>query len=436
MSSVPTEPIETVAPFQEAAVQRGSLNQIARFGYCYAPFLTVPIVLALFATSLFQVLGLIGVLLLLGLRWGAYGAPIARTRINLPLFVVLIMVAFSLSMSPVPTLAVSAACKIVAGVLVFYVVFDNINSVSDMWRITALLVMGGLGLAYVATGTAQWMNNKIFSWDEFYNQEWFRFGPELNPNRIAGMIVPMVPVALCLMFSRVRRYQILGAIGVGPMLLVLVLLQARGALIALAIGLVLFLCLAQPRLTPVLVIVISAGAILFTLIPSLIPRSLLALDSAASLPLSLAYRADLWKRSLLFLVESPFIGTGLAAFPTLAEQHPIFQGIYTYSTPHNTYLQVGLDIGILGALAFMLIVGIALYTLWQAYRNQLAPPLAIGLLTALTVLALDGIVGVVFWASKNGVILWVLLSLAVAFFKLAKGQTDVPVKSNPMEPRS
>lgn len=436
MSSVATESVEAVAPLQEAAVQRGSLTQLARFGYCYALFMAVPIVLALFATPLFQVLGLVGVLLLLGLRWAAYGAPVAQTRINLPLLVVLFMVAVSLSMSPVPILAVSAACKILAGVLVFYVVFDNINSVVDMWRITALLVIGGLGLAYVATGTAQWMNNKIFSWDEFYNQAWFRFGPDLNPNRIAGMIVPIVPLALCLMFSRVRRYEILGAIGLGPMLLVLVLLQARGALIALAIGLVLFLCLAQPRLTPVLVIVIAVGAILFTLIPSLIPRSLLALDSAASLPLSLVYRVDLWARSLQFLVESPFIGTGLAAFPMLAEQHPIFQGIYTFSTPHNTYLQVALDIGILGGLAFIFIIGIALYTLGQAYRNHFAPPLVIGLLTALTVLALDEIVGVVFWASKNGVILWVLLSLAVAFFKLGKGQTDAPLKLNPIESRS
>lgn len=69
--------------------------------------------------------------------------------------------------------------------------------------------------------------------------------------------------------------------------------------------------------------------------------------------LSLENRFDYWKTSLQIIKHDPFLGIGLGNFKTLYTHYQ--QNIWSYSvSPHNIFLLLATEIGILGTLFFVL----------------------------------------------------------------------------------
>lgn len=130
-------------------------------------------------------------------------------------------------------------------------------------------------------------------------------------------------------------------------------------------------------------------------------------------------RMEVWKRGVGYMLHHPVFGVGLGAFPVaegtispLAARQS-YGGGAKWSAAHSSYVQVGGELGIGGALLFLAL-------LWTAFRgvtrrggghHPLAPPIA----ASLVAYAVSG----AFLSQAYATVLYAILALAVGAARLA-----------------
>ncbi len=89
-------------------------------------------------------------------------------------------------------------------------------------------------------------------------------------------------------------------------------------------------------------------------------------------------RMAIWQRGFGYMVDRPLTGVGLAAFPTaegtispLAERQMFGRGV-KWSAAHNSFVQIGAELGVLGLLVFASMVFGALLMAARLARDALA----------------------------------------------------------------
>ena len=387
-------------------------------------WLLVPVSLLLLLPSPWMSLGFVGALFVFLLRWFVNRSPLPVSRANLPILILLLMTAIGFEISPALDLAVLTAAQVVASVTIFYVLLDWMRSPQDQWRVIAVLVLLSVAVAFAAPFTVQWTINKLFGLPAFYDEIWPRLGKESNPNIVAGAIVPMIPLCLVLIEKGTRFWRGLGAFSLAPLLIVSILLQSRGAMFALMVGIAVWVALHWKWTIPAMVIMLAIALILGSLVEGQPVLQLMYGQAGVSSGSSFVQRQDLWTQSIYLIRQSPWVGIGLNAYARIGSI------VYPYSPEHpglevphahNLFLQIALDTGIIGLAAFVVLIGLAIRAAWQAYRASNEKHLAIGVLSALAVLLAHGFGDVVVWGTaKSSVVLWILLGIAFAFDKVRK----------------
>jgi len=135
-------------------------------------------------------------------------------------------------------------------------------------------------------------------------------------------------------------------------------------------------------------------------------------------------RLELWQRASLMLRDFPLTGIGMGQF------EPVLHAIYVpMLTPpgefvphaHDIFLQLGLDLGIPGGLAFVwLLVGF-FRALWQAYRRLDDLELraaTVGLLAGMSSFLVYGLTDAIVVGSRGAIVTWLFLGLGVALARL------------------
>ncbi len=89
-------------------------------------------------------------------------------------------------------------------------------------------------------------------------------------------------------------------------------------------------------------------------------------------------RGYIWSRSLPLLKNTLIFGTGPDTFAIAFPQHDIYGKMYAYGDmwqvvdkPHNLYLQIAINTGVVSLLAFLFLVG---YYLYRSFRLYLSNP--------------------------------------------------------------
>ncbi len=349
-------------------------------------------------------------------RWSALGAPFPVSRANLPLTILLALTAIGFAISPAPDLAVITAAQVVAGVTVFFVALDRLQTPEDLWRGAMVLVVLGVGFAVIAPFTANWGSEKLFGLTDFYKQWEPRLPKTTNTNILAGALAPIVPIALALALRRERWSRALGAIALAPLIAITILLQSRGALFALALGVAVWAMLYRPALFA-LIPLAAVGAWYANSGAEIWGVSAWIHDAISTpVPGTFLMRQDIWAQSIHLIRESPWVGVGLNAYvriaPTAWPHTPATPGIAP-THAHNLLLQVALDTGVCGVAAFATLLLYAWRATWRAYRADAEKHLAIGVLAAFVVVLAHGLGDVAMWGTaKSSVVLWLLLALA------------------------
>lgn len=393
------------------------MQKLAQTVSAHAHWLALPIALLLLFPSPWMWLGFLAAPVLWLARWRAHGTPFPATVLNLPLVIFLTMVAFGFALTPAPDLALATVGQLIAGVTIFFALIDYLDEPQHIWIVTSSLAMLGVAFALVAPFTVSWSANKLFGLPAFYEAWWPHLAEETNPNILAGALAPIVPIALALVVQGERRRQILGAVALAPILLILILLQSRGAIFGLAIGLVVWLALYNRWVLPFVPFGILAILAINNAMGAVSLANLFYGETNTGSPGTLLQRQDLWLQSLFLIRQSPVFGIGLSGYPRLAPTAWPNSPTQPGGSPnhaHNLFLQLALDTGVLGLAAFTAMLWLALRSVWAARQVQTHRHLAIALFASLIVLIVHGLGDVIVWGTaKSSIVMWVLLAMAL-----------------------
>lgn len=238
----------------------------------------------------------------------------------------------------------------------------------------------------------------------------------VNQNVAAGVLVLALPPALALLLDGGARWpgRLLGLLLLLLLGAALVLTQSRGGVLAGAVGLATVLPARRRGLgwLPVAALV-AAGALLWQ--QGLATQ---ALDFFGRNPLFGGWdgRLELWRRAHYALQDFPLTGVGPGNFAVAVPAlYPFFHFAADSVPPHahNLFLQIGLDLGVVGLVAMAAIYLLALRLLWQLLRGAVRPNpwwLAAGSAGSFVALLTHGLLDATLWGTRPAFMPWLLLA--------------------------
>lgn len=386
---------------------------------------------------------------LLLIAWLATGGYRTKTLSTLPyaapLFFFLLVQPLGISRVVDWTVAWPKLACLALGLLALAVI-ATVGGRPNSFAITVCLTIIGLGggIALIALVGTDWPEEKWLPFDSIYEHL-----PRLisgivpgqpagriHPNEVAGVLTPMVPLAWAGLLATFvpsglsRQGPLTGPAGrallAAAALLVtavVVLTESRSAYAGLAIAPLILLgwWLARrdrsPRaralgLAGLLAGILAAGWLLLRLIASW-PRT--AGVGMHSLP----ERFEIWRGGVEILAAQPVTGVGPGQFSSV-----LFSTFRLQSNPettyvphaHNFFLQIGLDYGVFGFAAFLLLlIGYfgSLRTAGQAGDRGVSL-ICVGLALGLVSFLIYGLTDALALGARGAITFWVVLGLGAA----------------------
>lgn len=270
-------------------------------------------------------------------------------------FLVLCGGLFSLSSA-----SIKPSLLMVCLIMSYFLTVGLITSREWLVRCSSAAVISGVlislyGLAIYFTGggysSKAWLDSEMFS----------SIGRRAvatleNPNMLGEYLILIIPIALGMLFGRgegMRRISAFFSLGVLGVCLILT--WSRGAWLGLIFGVLLFLLMWNRRSIWIIFAGIASLPLMMTVLPSSIVSRFTSIGNMADS--STSYRVHIWRATVNMIYDNAFsgIGVGEGAWNKLYPLYA-FQGVETAPHSHNLYLQIWLEIGIVGLLAFLVFI--------------------------------------------------------------------------------
>ena len=174
-----------------------------------------------------------------------------------------------------------------------------------------------------------------------------------NPNMLGEYLILVIPVAVAMFIGRGEGLRKLSAfLCIGIMGACLVLTWSRGAWLGLIFAALLFLFMWHRRSMWLVLLGIASIPVLPSILPASIVSRFTSIGNMADS--STSYRMYIWRASVDMIADNPFsgIGIGEGAWDRL---YPLYtyMGVEAAPHSHNLYLQIWLELGVVGILAFV-----------------------------------------------------------------------------------
>ena len=372
------------------------------------------------------VLGTIG-LYLVG-RWQTRTFSVVRTGLEVPTGLLLLAGLLGIAVSPdhVGALGIYRA-YFVEPVLLFYVALDLLRTERDFRTVLAGFAAGSAVFALLNLG-AWVVALATHATIETGN------APEAlytSPNAVAMFLEPPVAVAggFALYSSRRRdRFVALGCLAL--LLPALILTLSRAGLLTLAVlAVVAVVTMPQRRLRVALLGGALVSGVAIARIPFVWVRLRRQLDP--NYPFNtFEGRLQIWHDTLNMLRDHPIAGAGLRAYSIVMRPYVSTNRIPELY-PHDVFLAMWSELGILGLVAFVLLLATLLWRGWRAYVSAegFARPLLWGASTAFIAIAVHGLFDTPYFKNDLAVEFWTVAALEVAaitaFVRSATGNPGV-----------
>ncbi len=319
------------------------------------------------------------------------------------------------------------------------------------WLIAVMLGGIGIGLALLGPAILPDIPQKIFLFSEDLTTsrpaDFFNAGETVNSNVLAGGLLLPIPLlaALGLRCNWLKRRWLppLILIPTLVMLTTLLLVQSRGAYLAVALSLLIVVTLRWPWAGLIALIAGVAAGVALSLNGVLLFAA--AIGSSGSIT-SLSGRWEVWERALQAFGDFILTGIGIGTFDlVIPALYPYIEIKNVIPHAHNLFLQIGVDLGLPGMLLYLWLFGSACWIFIDIVRNggqlntvEVSEPssrrarqsqrhqlrrqaalrwaLAVGGLAALVALLIHGLVDAVMWGTKLSFIGWLLFALAGALY--------------------
>ena len=386
--------------------------------------------------------------------WRKYsGWLFRRSPGDWPLLLLFIMTLVSLIVSPLPGQSLRAVVPLIGGLIAYELMARWPMTSSRLGWSWWGLILSGVLLSFLAPPGMLSPQHAAFRWLPVWNYLRGRLPDTFNENVIAGTLVVLVPFAVARVLLGWRRGSWQGWPPIPPctrgsiggwvgwwtasllaslgMLLVLALASSRGAYLATFVSLSLLLGLSWPRAWPALILLVAVAAIACGMLLGW--RQMASALLAGGAIKTMEQRAEIWSRALYIIQDFPLTGVGIGCFqPIVAHIYPLFllaQG--TVSHAHNLYLQVAVDLGLPGLVAYLAILGLSFHLALRAYRRfTLEGERHLGLLSAaclasLTGTCVHGLLDSAAWGNKGAFLPWIVLGLCAALASFGRDRAPI-----------
>jgi O-antigen ligase len=326
--------------------------------------------------------------------------------------------------APDAAAAGSNAFRLALGVILVFVVFTAVREPRHLRWVLWSFIAGALFSAAVGLATTSPEAGMAAP------EEGRLAGGIADPNELAAILVPALALAafaLAAVTNAIARWAL--AISVVVFAICLFLTESRGGLVALVVILVASVAFAgrwRPQVVALALVVAGLGVAYYTLFAP--PESLQRLTHF--LAGGGTGRTDLWAVAGEMIRDHPILGVGVGNFqvvePTYAYGTINLENVkFIVDTPkvaHNTYLEVFAELGIVGIVAFVGIVGGALWKAPDAIRTFMRSgdfsneALARGLLVGLAGM----LAAYLFVSGQYEKQLWLLVGLTAALPSVAR----------------
>ncbi len=358
--------------------------------------------------------GLLMLVVACGLRWVRTRILMPHTGLELPLLVFLGTAGLATWLAVEQGNALLQLARMLAAWVLFYAVVQSDKRLHP-WLVAGVTLLT-LGLAiywplqhdYSASpGKFPWIT-QLGLW---INQHLPAIpGPSIHPNVAASTLAPGLAfsVALVIWASKRRPWlAIFSILSTVIILATLLLTSSRGGWLAVTTtGLLAVLALIQrkwfrgkiPRRlywgSTVLI------AVLFLALITLVGYWEPLLGQVPDPSGSVHGRLELWNQVLLLIGDAPFTGFGLMGFRMVYATYGILIHVPIQDHAHNTYLEVGLEQGLIGLFALLWGMAVLLYWAWLAIENDQRVRWGWAGLAAIGILTVHGIFDVVFYVTR------------------------------------
>jgi O-antigen ligase len=324
----------------------------------------------------FLVPAVLAAVLVYGVLISRDGRRLARPRLALavPAFVGVGLLSSLLAMDPAQT--VTKAFLLLAALTVFLGVFQICR---DRDRLTvvvagvvlAVLIAGIQGILQQANG--QYSTEGFLANGQFVGRVQGSFG---HPNQYGGFIAVLLPVtiAVCLGRGFPSGLRWLAGFAALAALPALNYSYARGAIGALLIGSLIWLCLFKPKAAGF--VALSTLIVVLVVAPVQLKDRFSTQDQAGAVSI----RADIWGAALDIYSERPLLGAGPNNFPVAykglpstlanASQRQLLHNELLLIPPYaqNLYLNVLAEEGLFGIVALVILLTYAVMTAYRGCR--------------------------------------------------------------------
>ena len=236
-----------------------------------------------------------------------------------------------------------------------------------------------------------------------------------SSNEVAMFLEPPAAFAVALvLFADDSRHRRLATAWTALLAVALVLTFSRGAYLALAVLAVLTTVTVSPSLRrPMLAVGIAAAAI-----------ALVAIITASNTPIMqnrfsyVALNYTLQTRSVIYvatwhiITSHPIFGLGLGGYRYVLHEFP---EIY----PHDVYLAFWVELGLLGLVAFLVIVGGLFWRAWRTLSLEAGFERALlwGTVGTWVLWAVHGVFDTPYWKNDMSVEFWLVAAVEVALLR-------------------
>jgi putative inorganic carbon (HCO3(-)) transporter len=329
-------------------------------------------------------LGLIALLWLV--RWVGRGKPTVRTPLDWPAIALLLMVPVTFYATTDRQATFAHVSRLLAGLALTYGLANWARRGTNIALLALALSGLGLGMALFGLISVDWRAGGPIPLvpRQIYARLPTLVQDTVHHNVMAGALLMLLPFPLSMLLTgrhvlpsvaptvprsaatlldahwlRTASY----AAATLSMSGVLILTQSRGGWVAG--GVAVFVVLVRhrrPFLWLIPVTLVALGGLTWRGEP---PNLLSAVNTGGALS-GWEGRVELWSRALCMIQDFPFTGIGAGTFNAVADSlYPLFLAGPDVKIPHahNLLLQVGVDLGIPGLVAFL---SIALLAVWSA----------------------------------------------------------------------
>jgi len=367
------------------------------------------------------------------------GTLMRATPFDLPILILLAWLPVSFSVSISAGQSLPKVYGVLLGAAFFYAVVNQISTRRDLAWAVFWLVLVCIAISLAGLVGTDWAQGKIVSASFIYDRlpRFIQGIPRsiaggFARNGVGGTLTFIIPLLAALLFARDslwattqggattqgHSYEVwfsrVLAIALALSLITLALTQSRGGILGTAVGLLAIAIWRERRFAWLLLV----GALALVGLIGLgygdaLADFVLRMDAQSG---TLASRLEVWQRGVMMVQDFPYTGIGIGTYDSVAHLlYPFFIAALdeVVAHAHNNLLEVAVDVGIPGLIAFIALLTGFVIGAARAYRaadggvRALIAGLACGMLAH----QVFGLTDAFILGTKPGVLLWIFFAL-------------------------